>query len=153
MPRSDYLSEHFTLSELTHSDTANQYGISNVPDAAAAEQLSLLANKTLEGIRTLCGDKPVLISSGFRNYEVNALIGGAENSAHLYGCAADFTVPEFGDVTAVCHAIEPHLAELGIDQLIHENDSWVHVGRVAAPAAPRCECLTISGSSVVYGIA
>jgi uncharacterized protein YcbK (DUF882 family) len=53
---------------------------------------SLLAN---DGIRMICGAKTT-ISSGFRCDEVNALIGGASNSAHKYGCAADFICPEFG---------------------------------------------------------
>ena len=152
--QADYISPHFTLAELVYSDTANEYGIDNTPTPEAHDQLVALANETLEGIRHLCGDKPVLISSGYRCDYLNQMIGGADNSAHKYGCAADFTVPEFGNVSDVCHAIEPHLAELGIDQLIHENDSWIHVGRAIPPnTAPRYECLTISGGSTVYGIA
>jgi len=45
---------------------------------------------------------------------LNAAVGGAANSAHLYGCAADFTIPAFGSVLDVCKAIEPHLAEWGV---------------------------------------
>jgi zinc D-Ala-D-Ala carboxypeptidase len=149
-----YLSPHFTLEELSYSDTARQYGIDNTPNAEETEQLTDLANITLEGIRTICGNKPVTITSGFRCDEVNALIGGADNSAHKYGCAADLIIPEFGTPIEVCKAIEPHLKELGIDQLIHENDSWVHIGRAIPPSTePRCECLTISGSKTTYGIA
>jgi hypothetical protein len=148
-----YLSPHFTLSELTYSDTAVAYDIDNTPNAEETEQLSALANVTLEGIREICGNKPVTITSGFRCDEVNALIGGAANSAHKYGCAADFIIPEFGTPVEVCKAIEPHLQELGIDQLIHENDSWIHVGRAIPPSTePRCECLTISGSKTTVGI-
>jgi len=148
------ISPHFTLAELTASDTAAMQGIDNTPDANATEQLSNLANDTLEGIRSICKNQPVIISSGFRCKQLNTAIGGASNSAHLYGCAADFTVPGFGNVKAVCKAIEPHMAELGIDQLIYENNSWVHVGRAIPPStAPRMQCLTINGSSTTTGIA
>lgn len=148
------LSPHFTLAELTASDTAAMRGIDNTPDANATEQLSDLANDTLEGIRTICKNNPVIISSGYRCPELNAAIGGATNSAHKYGCAADFTVPGFGNVKAVCKAIEPYMKDLGIDQLIYENNSWVHVGRAIPPSTtPRMQALTINGSSTTTGIA
>lgn len=146
------ISPHFTLEELTYSATAVDFGLANQPDAAQYEQLCALANITLEGIRKLCGDHPMEISSGFRDEQVNALVGGAPDSAHKYGCAADFTIPQFGDVTAVCKAIEPYMLELGIDQLIHENDSWVHVGRAIPGSEPRGECLTYSGGVYTSGI-
>jgi hypothetical protein len=152
-----YLSPHFTLAELTFSDTANAHGIDNSPDQAAVGQLTQLAQLTLEGIRTICGDHPVIISSGYRCPELNEAVGGASNSAHLYGCAADFTIPEFGDVLDICHALEPHLRELGIDQLIDESGSgarWVHVGRAIPPStAPRCQCLTIADGVTTTGFA
>jgi hypothetical protein len=56
-----YLSPHFTLSELTYSDTANAEGIDNTPDEAAVGQLIQLAQLTLEGIRRICGDHPVIV--------------------------------------------------------------------------------------------
>jgi hypothetical protein len=143
-----YLSPHFTLAELTYSDTANAKGIDNAPDQAAIGRLTQLAQLTLEGIRTICGDNPVIVSSGYRCPALNEAVGGASNSAHLYGCAADFTIPEFGDVLDICHALEPHLRELGIDQLIDESGSgarWVHVGRAIPPSTtPRCQCLTVA---------
>ena len=152
-----YLSPHFTLSELTYSDTANAKGIENSPDQAAIGQLTQLAQLTLEGIRKICGDNPVIISSGYRCPELNEAVGGASNSAHLYGCAADFIIPGFGDVLYICNALEPHLAELGIDQLIDESGSgarWVHVGRAILPSTtPRCQCLTIADGVTTTGFA
>jgi hypothetical protein len=141
-----YLSAHFTLAELTYSDIASAAHIDNTPDRAAVGQLTQLAQLTLEGIRTICGDNPIFISSGYRCPELNKTVGGASNSAHLYGCAADFIIPDFGDVLDICHALEPHLRELGIDQLVNESGSgarWVHVGRAIPPStAPRHQCLT-----------
>ena len=37
-------------------------------------------------------DKPVNITSGYRSPNYNAAVGGALNSQHLYGTAADFQV-------------------------------------------------------------
>lgn len=46
----------------------------------------------LEKVRTHFGDKPVTINSGYRCPTHNANIGGATNSQHLYGTAADIVV-------------------------------------------------------------
>ena len=145
------LSPNFTLEELLHSDTAKAQGIINAPNWDILVQLVLLTNNTLEGIRHVCGDNPVLVSSGYRNEDLNDAVGGAQNSAHLYGCAADFTIPNFGSPIDVCNAVAPYLAELEIDQLIHENGTWVHVGRVGFGQVPRQECLTINSSGTYSG--
>jgi len=152
-----YLSPHFTLAELTYSDTANAEGIDNSPDQAAIDQLTQLAQLTLEGIRRICSGHPVIISSGYRCPELNEAVGGASNSAHLYGCTADFTIPGLGDVLDICNVLEPHLRELGIDQLIDESGGgarWVHVGRAIPPrTTPRCQCLTIADGVTTTGFA
>jgi zinc D-Ala-D-Ala carboxypeptidase len=152
-----YLSPHFTLAEFTYSDTAKARAIDNTPDQAAVSRLTQLAQFTPEGIRKICGGHPVIISSGYRCAELNEAVGGASNSAHLYGCAADFTIPDFGDVLDICHALELHLLELGIDQLIDESGSgarWVHVGRAIPPStAPRYQCLTIANGLTTTGFA
>jgi hypothetical protein len=145
-----HLTPHFTLAELTRSDTAQAQGIDNTPDADEVDELGETA-LLLEKVRTLCGNHPVVVSSGFRCPELNAAVGGASNSAHLYGCAADFTVPGFGSVLDVCHAIRPHLAAWGVDQLIYEN-GWVHIGRAIPPSTARAQCLTIDGRGTQQGI-
>jgi hypothetical protein len=50
---------------------------------AAVHQLSQLAQLTLEGIRTICGDNPVIISSGYRCRELNEAVAGASYRQHL----------------------------------------------------------------------
>jgi len=139
------ISANFTVEELLASDTAKAEDIENIPNWDALVQLVLLANNTLEGIRHICGDHPVLISSGFRNQQLNEAVGGAETSAHMAGAAADFTIPAFGSVTEVIAKLKPYMAELEIDQLIDEYGSWVHVGR--APSfgmIPRNECFKVT---------
>jgi hypothetical protein len=145
-PPAGQLSPHFNLAELTYSETAIARGINNDPGLEEIMELEDLANETLEKIRAICNGKSVLISSGFRCTALNNAIGGASNSAHLYGCAADITIPQFGSPLDVCKAVQPHVKELGIDQLIYETNSsggvWVHVGRVSV-GEPRGQCFSI----------
>jgi hypothetical protein len=138
------LSPHFSVEEMIKSDTAAAQGIVNAPNFDVLVQMVLLANNTLEGIRALCGGNPLIISSGFRCGDLNEAVGGAENSAHLLGCAADFIVPNFGSVADIIAAIEPNLEELQIDQLINEYGSWVHVGRAAFGQTPRYQSFGVT---------
>src|SRR5262245_30603901 len=92
-----HLSRHFTLDEMVASETAESRGIDNSPTDEVTDQLKHLCRHTLEGVRDHCGDHSVYVSSGYRCPELNAAVGGASNSAHLYGCAADIVIPEFGD--------------------------------------------------------
>jgi zinc D-Ala-D-Ala carboxypeptidase len=144
------LSPHFTLAEFTYSQTASREGIPNQPDAAALENLKRTAD-VMEKVRTICGSVPVQITSGYRGPQLNKAIGGATNSAHLYGLAADFIVPAFGDPLKVCQAIQPHLQELGVDQLIWEYQDWTHLGLSSGP--PRYQCLTIDNNGTRTGFA
>jgi zinc D-Ala-D-Ala carboxypeptidase len=138
------LTEHFTLEEMIHSDTANACGISNTPNEAEIANLTRLCG-VLEQVRALCGDHAVTVSSGFRCEALNEEVGGVENSAHRYGLGADIVIPEFGDPTEVWEQIMPSVKELGIDQLIDESNSqghrWVHIG--LSEGEPRCECFAV----------
>src|SRR5262245_28454801 len=64
--RNGYLSPSFLLEEMIYSDTAAAQNINNNPSAQVVGQLSILCNDTLEKIRALCGNNPVIVSSGFR---------------------------------------------------------------------------------------
>jgi zinc D-Ala-D-Ala carboxypeptidase len=142
------LTEHFTLEEFTASDTAAQMGNPNTPPEHERANLDRLA-AVMEQVRTLLGDVPILVSSGYRCPEVNAACGGAEDSAHMGGLACDFTAPSYGSAFDVCVKLQPHIHELGIDQLIYEYDSWVHLG--LSEGEPRAQCFTIndSGTTVI----
>jgi hypothetical protein len=146
------LSANFTLAEFTYSETAARAGVKNVPTIPAFISLQKLA-ATMEIVRFVCGSNPVTITSGYRNAETNALVGGSTNSAHLYGLGADFIIPCYGDPLDVCLAIQPYVGLLRIDQLIWEYGDWVHLGLVAHGAAPRGECLTIDERGMRVGFA
>lgn len=118
-----YLSPHFSLEEMTQSQTASRLGLDNTPSPEVVEQLKITA-QCLEGVRTLLG-KPMLVSSGYRSPEVNTAVGSvAPKSAHIYGYAADFIAPGFGSPADVCRAIAA--SSLIFDQLLAEG-TWVHI--------------------------
>ena len=91
------LSPHFLLSELTVTDVKTKDG--NIPSHVAIENLKRLC-EWLEHLRAqynlLYGDgsHPIIINSGFRSEAVNRKVGGAPNSNHLSGCAADIKVSD-----------------------------------------------------------
>lgn len=87
------LSEHFTLEELTYSRTAVENAIANEPPAQAKASLQHLAGCLLEPLRQLY-KKSIAVLSGYRNKEVNRLVGGVATSQHVKGEAADCYTPE-----------------------------------------------------------
>jgi len=115
------LSAHFTLDELTQSQSAARQNINNTPSPDIITNLKTLTSY-LERVRKTLG-RPIQISSGYRSPAVNKVIGGALNSSHIYGYAADFTSPGFGSPLEVCKAIQKSGIEF--DQLIYEY-RWVH---------------------------
>jgi zinc D-Ala-D-Ala carboxypeptidase len=146
------LTEHFTLEEFTDSQTAARKGIHNVPPANSQERKNIQRTaETMEEVRIILDNKPILISSGYRSPQVNAAVGGSKSSAHMSGLAVDFSCPGFGTPIQICKKLHPHMKELGIDQLIHEYDTWVHLGLSAS--APRHMALTIDSKGTRSGFA
>ena len=61
------------------------------PRQDVLDNIQRLARK-LETVRLCLGGRVITITSGYRTPEHNAEVGGATNSQHLHGCAADFVV-------------------------------------------------------------
>ena len=116
------LSEHFTLEEMTFSDTAQRHGIDNLPDDHELENLKLSAAK-MELVRNLLSI-PISVTSAYRNWRVNELIGGVSTSSHCNGLAVDFK-PIGLDHYEAAKKIEA--SGLQYDQLILEY-GWIHLG-------------------------
>ena len=88
------LSPHFSLKEMTESQTARKHGIANIPTPDAVENLKRLCQCSLEPLREELG-LPVVITSGFRTKALNDLLAhSSERSQHMQGQAADFYVGE-----------------------------------------------------------
>ena len=85
------LSPHFTLGEMTRSESHPE--VYNIPSHEAIANLKHLC-QWLEVLRERSGS-PVRINSGYRSPQLNRKIGGATNSNHLTGCAADIRVTGF----------------------------------------------------------
>jgi len=120
------LSPHFSFREFVKSDYAIRHGLDNIPSSWEIECMRALCENVMEPIRTLCGDKTIIITSGYRSKIVNAGIGGSKTSQHKKGQAADFEVLGMGN-KAVINLIRK--SEIQWDQLIYEfgEEGWVHV--------------------------
>ena len=76
--------KYFTIKELTTTNT----GLPNVPNDTQKAALETLVKNVLDPARELL-KSAISVNSGFRSPEVNKAIGGATNSQHLKGEAAD----------------------------------------------------------------
>lgn len=119
-----YLSSHFTLEEMTDSQTAARQGIDNTPGPETVDTLRATAY-ALEAVRKELGEHPILISSGYRSPALNKAVGGSQGSQHLLGQAVDFTCPNFGTPRMIVKRLKE--SAIQYDQLILEFDRWVHV--------------------------
>jgi len=119
------LSENFTLAEMVQSDTASRQGFKEQfkPNDEVIENLRLLCVNVLQPLRDKTG-KNIIISSGYRCKRLNTSIGGASNSQHLIGEAADIKV-EGMKPFEVCKLIID--LNLPFDQIIEEFGVWTHV--------------------------
>ena len=122
------LSDHFSLEEMTKSQTALRKNIPNTPTEAHTEALTNLCINLLEPIRWHFR-KAFTPSSGYRSPELCVAIGSSLNSQHARAEAADFEVVGVDN----CELADWIKRELPYDQLILEfytpgepNSGWIH---------------------------
>ena len=82
------LSEHFTLGEMTKSNSHPE--VYNIPSHEAIANLKRVCT-WLEELRKR-GGEPIRINSGYRSPQLNRAIHGNANSNHMTGCACDIRV-------------------------------------------------------------
>lgn len=119
------LTKNFTLEEMLQSDTASRQGFKEQfnPNDEIIESLRLLCVNVLQPLRDKT-DKAIIISSGYRCKRLNNAIGGASNSQHLIGEAADIKIEGITPFEVCKLIIE---LELPFDQIIEEFGVWTHV--------------------------
>ena len=117
------LTPHFTLDELTASETAARNGWDNTPNDAELENLKRLADM-LEQVKVVLGGKPIMINSAFRSKKVNDAVGSKDTSQHRTGCAADLRVPGMTPDEVVRKIVA---SGISFDQVIREFDRWTHI--------------------------
>jgi len=133
---------------MTVSQEAARRGLSNEPSYQAVDNLRVLCEE-LELVREMLGGRPIIVTSGYRSPALNAEVGGATNSAHMLGLAADFICPEFGDPVRVCNALLA-ARDIRFDQLIHEFGRWTHFSIVLPLQRCRRQPLTIFSRTEGY---
>jgi zinc D-Ala-D-Ala carboxypeptidase len=123
------LSPNFTLQEFIYSNTAEIQHIDNTPSDMEIMRLGHLCNVVLEPLRAHFG-KPLRIISGFRCIELNRKVGGAPDSQHTRGEAADIEIKGVANADIWRFIVE----KLNFDQVIAEylkkSDpaaGWIHV--------------------------
>ena len=123
------LSQHFSLEEMTKSQTAVRKKIDNTAPPEVVENLKALCENVLEKIRLHFG-RPIMVNSGYRGPKLNKAIGGAKTSQHMTGQAADIEIPGISNKILFCWIRD----NLNFDQLILEfhkegvpDSGWVHV--------------------------
>ena len=134
------LTPHFTLEELTFSETAERNGWDNSPNEVELANLKRLAD-FLEQVKVVMGGKPIMISSGLRTKKVNDAVGSKDTSQHRLGCAADIRVPGMTPDEVVRKVIA---SGISFDQVIREFDRWTHISVPnSEDRAPRKQALII----------
>ena len=121
-----YLSEHFTLDEMTRSQTAMEKRIDNTPPELAVRNLKILCTQVLEPARAKYG-RPIVITSGYRCAKLNAAVGGVLKSYHTKGMAADIRIDNLKDAYNLAKLLNDRpLTDL---VLIEHSSSaqWLHV--------------------------
>ena len=115
----------FTIGELCRSNVAALKGIPNNPNTAQRMNMEKLIDNVLDPLRARYSN-PIYVNSGFRCETLNSVIGGAVNSQHMRGMAADITAGSKEENRKLFELIQS--LGLEFDQLINENNySWIHV--------------------------
>ncbi|MEN3360485.1 MAG: zinc D-Ala-D-Ala carboxypeptidase [Mycobacteriales bacterium] len=125
---SDGSTLHFNWSEFTDRVSGTFSG-GKVSTAAAKENARRCMYK-LEALRLKLGNKPITVNSGFRSIAHNADVGGASDSMHLYGTAADLDVPGVANRTVYQRAETCGFSGLETFNTDHQHvDSRADLGR------------------------
>jgi uncharacterized protein YcbK (DUF882 family) len=118
-----YQFKYFSWDELTKSDKAREYNISNIPGEEEKRNLTALVMMVLDPLREKYG-KPITVNSAYRSFHVNLIVGGAESSQHVKGQAADITAGSKEENKKLFNLLK----DMDYDQLINEKDyTWIHV--------------------------
>lgn len=149
------ITEHFSLKELTRSETARRLGFQNVPSAAEMANIQYTAEQ-LEKIRAYVG-RGIVVTSCFRSERVNKAVGGSPTSAHRFGLAADCDAIGLTSLAFAKEIIKMRdEGKIKFDQLILEfpergDGAWVHVGfRRNNPMRNQIMTATKKGGKTVY---
>lgn len=116
---------YFNIEEMIKSETAEKKGIDNgFPNIETFCNASKVLEK-LDLVRAHI-DKPIYINSGYRCKELNKEVGGAENSYHMKGLAADFRTDSKEDIPKMYNFLQRNIKRFSIQELI-KYDTFIHM--------------------------
>ncbi len=147
------LTQNFTLQELTRSARAQSLGIDNALPPQLLGNIQTLA-EMLERVRAALGDRPLIVTSGYRCRELNKAVGGVVSSDHTLGCGADVVCPAFGTPYEIAKRLAPQIGRLEIGQIALESikgKSWVHLS-TRTPDRPVNRVITVTDAGTQLGI-
>lgn len=146
--------KYFTINELTKSSTATRLHIDNTPNPTIKANLTALIENILDPLRKAWG-APIIVTSGYRCERLNKAVGGASNSQHVKGEAADIRT-----ISDSRHDNEKLLRlllslNLPFDQVINEypdamgRPEWIHVSfsRFRQPRKSKLVAQKINGTT------
>ncbi len=113
---------HFTLSELKTSVTADKLGIDNSIPLSILPNIEILINQVLNPIREFMNE-PIYVNSGYRCPLLNKAVGGVAGSQHILGQAADITTKSRKNDLIMERYIEENLT---FDQMIVYKN-FIHI--------------------------
>lgn len=125
----EQFTKNFSYDELIASATAKRLGLDNTPNEQEKEKLRKLAEDVLQPIRD-AWRSPIVVNSGYRAEAVNKAVGGAKNSQHRLGEAADITIGGKERNKKLFNFIVKLINQkkISVGQLIDEyNYSWCHI--------------------------
>ncbi|RLL69354.1 D-Ala-D-Ala carboxypeptidase family metallohydrolase [Streptomyces sp. Z26] len=107
--------------------------------AATAKANALVTMWKLQAMRHAMGDKPITVNGGFRSVTCNSNVGGAANSRHMYGHAADLGAGSQGFCALALQARNHGFGEiLGPGYPGHDDHTHVAGGGGQFWSAPSC---------------
>ena len=141
----EIIMKYFSLTEMTRSATAKRLGIDNTPSDDIKNNLTLFIEKVLDPIREDWGGS-ISVSSGYRCPELNAKVGGAKTSGHMYGYCADLQVK--GDLRKFSNFVIEWMKDhhMKFDELLFErsgNVTWLHFCWIGKDGKQRMKCFDI----------
>ena len=81
------------VGDLTKNFNRSEFACKGANCCGHSAPVSMRLVYNLQALRTLIG-QPLAINSGFRCNKHNKAVGGAQNSQHIYGTAADIATPK-----------------------------------------------------------
>lgn len=124
------LSTNFRLWEFEASATAGARRIRNIAPISIIPNLIALCQQVLQPARDHFAF-PLIVTSGYRCPDVNTAVGGASNSLHLSGQAADIR-PDVNSKYLDHELKRIYEYVLGLDEFdevyMHKKNKFVHVG-------------------------